>query len=243
MTEVIGIVGAAGDLGRKLTLQASAHFDEVLIYDVSTDYAPATRGVDPALSPEAAKSQPQIMNSLEELLSRATVVHWAAPLSATDQIAGLAPGARLVLHDGVMANSRATAEHLTGQLGLADRISVVHCLMNDKCTVVVATDIGDSEHVMDHLEQLGLTPVLLNQKEHDEIMATSQGLFAVICSELNGSLKALDKRGLLTPSGRRLEIAMDDNESHWTSTTLDSALSNKELAQVLRHILDRVESK
>ncbi len=238
MTEVIGIVGAAGDLGRKLTLQACAHFDVVLTYDTNSDYAAAAQGVDPALKPDSAKCQPEVMNSLDELLRKATIIHWAAPLSATSQITSLAPGARLILHDGVMANSRAVAENLAN-----DNVSVVHCLMNDERTVVVASDVGDSEHITAHLVQLGLSPILLTQKEHDSIMAISQGLFAVICAELNGNLKDLDKRGLLTPSGKRLQVAMDHNESHWTSTTLASALSNKELAQVLRHILERVESK
>lgn len=242
ITESIGIVGAQGDLGSKLALQAGSAFENIYIFDTSQNIRRAEKAIDPTLETSAANGQLTTMDSLEELLDTCVVVHWAAPIGQVESIPRLPLSSMLVLHDSVMNNSLEAEQKLRDNKEIVGQIAVTHCLMNDERTVVVATDLRETDRLVKHVTELGLRPELMTAKEHDSIMAHSQALFAIICRLYRQELEEYGKRGVLTSSGRRLLTAMEDNDSRWTSTTLSAIASNPELSSVIRSMLEVVES-
>ncbi len=241
--ENIGIVGAQGDLGSKLVVQVSSAFENTYAFDTSPNIRQALRGIDPNLEASVAANQATIVPTLEEVLDSSTIVHWTAPIESVDTIPRLPESSMLVLHDSVMNNSLEAARQLRNNKAVLGQIAVAHCLMNEERTVVVATDVKETDRVVEHIKELGLQPELMSAKEHDITMAHSQALFAIICKLYRQELEGYAKRGVLTPSGQRLLTAMEDNESRWTHTTFATITSNPEISSVIHSMLEVAEEQ
>lgn len=239
--EIVGIVGAQGDLGSRMTVQVCSAFENTYAFDISQNVRKAQRGVDPALEASMVANQPTIVSSLKEVLDTCTIVHWAAPIGQVESISWLPAPTMLVLHDSVMSNSLEVARKLGDNEGILGQIALSHCLMNDERKVVIATDMDKTGRLTSHIKEIGLQPELMSVKEHDLIMAHSQALFAIICKLYRQELEEYAKRGVLTLSGQRLLTAMEDNESRWTQTTFATIVSNPEIISVIRSMLEVVE--
>ena len=144
MSGSIGIVGHRGNLGAQMTVQALAHHETVLGFDIRpTASCPPEHGIDPALSAQEVTRTLEETRRIEPLLHKAAVVHWCAPSSQLAQVEALHPDRLVLLHDSVMATS---IEHAAGaqQKGLGT-FAVVHCLMNSHAKVVIASDVGEPD--------------------------------------------------------------------------------------------------
>ncbi|OGL30240.1 hypothetical protein A3D14_02865 [Candidatus Saccharibacteria bacterium RIFCSPHIGHO2_02_FULL_47_12] len=239
--EVIGIVGSAGDLGSKMTVQACSAFEDVRTFDISHAERNALAGIDPLLKASEVENKPQPLNSLDAILDTCSVVHWVAPIEAVEAIPRLPKPSMLILHDSVMSNSLEVARKLSNNEAILGQIVIAHCLMNNERTVVVATDVSGTDRLVKHVEELGLHPKLSDVKGHDVVMAHSQALFAMVCKLYRKELEGYAAQGLLTPSGQRLLTAIEDNESHWTPATFAAIVSNPEIGSVIRSMLEIVE--
>lgn len=239
--ETIGVVGASGSLGGKLTMQACLSFENVYAFDI-TDGNLADTGVDPSLSVATITNKPSQAAIIDDVLSNCDVIHWAAPIDTVRTIPWLPKPALLVLHDSVMNNSVEAAHELAKKEEIVGRVAVAHCLMNKEGTVVIARDIGESERLAKHITDLGLNPELMTADEHDNIMAHSQSLWAVICKLLRPELEKYKDRKLLTPSAERFLAAMLDNESYWTDASYEAIVSNPKLESVAESVHEKVRN-
>lgn len=239
-TERIGVVGAAGSLGGKLGIQICSALEHVYGFDIAenTTSEPLT-GVDPNLPTSIIKRRPYPVTKLEEILESCDVVHWAAPIDTVDSMPQLPSPTLLILHDSLMQNSMAAAERLSGRVEVVGQVAIAHCFMNQERKVAVATDLGETERLEQHIRSIGLEPELMSSHEHDTIKAPGQGAWAAICATLRPELEELKKRGLLSPSEERFLAAMEDNESHWTPASYRSIVSNPGIPDVLRRILEK----
>lgn len=232
--DTIGIVGASGDLGSRLTLQAcAANFDEVLTYDVREAAWPPQSGVDPDLSPHQAIAVPRALRGLDAIVRSCDVIHWCAPIYTANDIPRLPFDATLVLHDSVMSNSRRAAIELSRSAATRGRIVLAHCLMNEEKKVVVGEDFIVTDFSLEHFRRLGLDPMSMKVEEHDYVMAHSQAPLALLSLALRNDLSEYAKSGLLTPSARELQQALDDRAARWTEHTLTTILSNPQLRELL----------
>lgn len=137
----------------------------------------------------------------------------------------------IVLHDSVMATSfSANRAHLDGQAG------VVHMLMNESNTVIVAQDMPHSRVLTKHFKQLGCRVVKMTSEDHDILMARTQAPFALLCKSLLPFLHQKEQQGLLTPSGTLLAETLRARELAWTEATMSSILRNPQIEQLLEDI-------
>lgn len=231
--ERVGIVGAAGDLGARMTIQVCSAFEDVYTFDVSPESKRGQQGIDPTLDASQVTRKTHPVSCLDEMLDVCSVVHWAAPIGSVQTIPLLPESAMLVLHDSVMNNSKEAAQQITKRKDIVGQVAIAHCLMNDTRAVAVANDLGEADRIVQHIAELGLEPKLLSIAEHDVMMAHSQGLFAIICRLYRKDLEEYARQGLLTPSGQRLLVAIEDNESRWTPTTFSATVRNPELESVV----------
>lgn len=230
---MIGIVGL-GDLGGRLALQALATGNAPAVFDITTPASPPS-AVDPAIS-TAGLALPPLVSSVDMLVEQSDIIHWCAPLSALDSLPTLPDDKLLILHNSVMNAS------FESKANLGSPTAVVHCLMNNRRTVVIATESDNRERTADHFRALGLRPVLKDCREHDRIMARSQGIFALLIQHgIRQHLERWHEQGLLTSSAEELLRAVAHRESQWTAVTIGAILSNPalkdfaaELAEELR---------
>ena len=244
--ERIGIIGASGDLGQHLTVQACATFQEVFTFDIDPQrIARGTRGVDREVRRRSMKVKPQAVGSVDELLSLVDIVHFAAPIGAIESVDPLLvpDGTLLTLHDSVMDNSLREARKIESTAGFAGSVATVHCLMNRRRTVVVGTDTGDVERATSHIAKLELRPVQLAVDDHDLIMAESQAPMAILHELLAGNLARYDAAGLLTESGHDLRTALTSRAAKWRPNTLKSIFTNKQIPGVLERMAGMVIEK
>lgn len=205
MKQRIGVIGAKGDLGSQLVVRLQNHGHTVL---------------------QCTKDQAN-GNTITSMLHECGIVHVCAPLGS---LRGVQPGrAVVVLHDSVMAASRqAGNQYLGGQA------AVVHMLMNDTQTVVVASDAPHSQLITAHLREIGLSPRAMTIAEHDYLMARSQAPLALLCKTLLPFLDEQDGKGLLTPSGQLLAATLRARELAWTDETIRSILRNPQLPRLIK---------
>lgn len=230
---MIGIVGL-GDLGGRLALQVLATGDTPTVFDIAAPAHPPS-AVDPAIS-TAGLALPPRESSLSVLVEQSDIIHWCAPLSALDSLPALPDDKLLILHNSVMSASIESKE------SLGSSTAVVHCLMNEQGTVVIATESDNRERTADHFRALGLRPILKDYREHDRITARSQGIFALLIQHgIRQHLERWHEQGLLTSSAEELLRAVAHRESQWTAVTIGAILSNPalkdfaaELAEELR---------
>ncbi len=228
--ESIGIVGAYGDLGRQMAVQATSAYSEVFLYDIpKVSPVSSLQGIDSELSAETLNNRPQIANNLGELVELSDIVHWCAPISGLEDLEKIDEDTTLILHDSVMQNSIEASTDLKQCINVLGTIAIVHCLVNNPNTVVVASDSLGANLAWNHFITLGLSPIYKTVKEHDTAMAQSQGVFALNILRHYADLKQLQSIGLLTQSSLEFLHAMEARVSRWTPVTLKAILSNPEL--------------
>jgi hypothetical protein len=223
MNKPIGILGL-GSLGSRIAIQiASAGFD-VIAFDRD----------------KKAFENPKIhvAQSESEVLENCSVVHWAIPSKSLNSLSHNLGGTVVILHDSVMNNSRLAVDERTD----SDSFAIAHCLMNKVRRVFVASDGSHSEAIMRHFESIGLSPKLTTVRDHDILMAHSQGLLAtIIKSGLRNELDRASIEGDLTPSGEELHRLLMNPELDWTPRTLESILANPEREQGILVTISKTE--
>lgn len=229
---MIGIVGL-GDLGGRLAFQAIAVGMDIVTFDIVQPANPPS-AVDPGLD-IAKLSLPPLAPNPASVIEQSDIIHWCAPLSALNSLR-LPKGKQLVLHSSVMNASMQAKRTLTGN------VAVAHCLMNPRRTVVVANDSGDSEQIAQHISELGLSPLQMNHKAHDRVMARSQGIFALLIQHgLKSDLEQWHEQGLLTSSAEELLQAVEHRQSQWTEVTIEAILSNPALKDFTNELAGALE--
>lgn len=224
MKENIGIIGL-GSLGSRLSTQiANAGFN-VIAFD--SDKTKSVAGV-------------KVVGSQAEVLESCSIVHWAIPSKLLNIPTSDLQNVIIVLHDSVMNNSKeALAERRD-----SEKFAVVHLLMNSAKRVFVASDAPHSQDIMQHLEAVGLNPKLATVREHDALMAHTQGILALLIKlGLKEELNKASLNGDLTPSADELHRTMISPELDWTTNTLNSILANPELKQVVKAIVATVNKR
>jgi hypothetical protein len=203
MQQTVGIIGASGDLGSQLLARL------------------IERGV--AVMPYSRKDGSE---RLTQLARACTIIHVCAPVEAIEHLS--ATDAIIVLHDSVMNTSRrASCNHLQSAA------AIVHMLMNDYQTVVVASDAPHQDMIAQHFADLGYSTHSATVDEHDYLMARSQAPFALLCKTLLPFLYEQADQGLLTPSGQLLADTLRSRELAWTDATIHSILQNPQLSELM----------
>lgn len=211
MSQTVGIVGAKGDLGSQLTTAIRKTHAIVRTF---------TR---------------EDTGTLSDFIQQCDIVHICAPVSVLKDV-GVTGEAIIVLHDSVMhTSSQANHTYLRG------KGAVVHMLMNDHDSVVVALDAPHHDILTEHMRAIGFSPFSMTIQEHDYMAARSQAPLALLCKTLLPYLYEKADQGLLTPSGQLLADTLRSRELAWTDATMDSILRNPELQTLvtdMQHTLD-----
>lgn len=235
--EAVGIVGASGDLGRQLTVQAGANFETVLTYDINPQpLSPDIRGIDASIRQSDMLGEPVRLGSLGELLDKSSIVHWCVAPEAVEDVPETASHQMLVLHASVMELSKTAIRPLLESPLHTGEIAIVHLLMNGANRAVVAEESQGVERIVGHMDDMGLSPLVLPSKEHDAIMARSQGPMAILHELLATDLAQWSNKGLLTPSGERFQRALSSSVAHWTPATYETIRHNPELLPLLEQM-------
>ena len=205
MKQTIGVIGSTGDLGAQLLQRLRDSGFKIM------------------------KCAPSLTNgvTINDLATRCDIVHFCAPLTALEQLT-VAPKGVVILHDSVMSSSKQASECFLESNG-----AVVHMLMNDQQSVVIAQDMPHSQPVAEHMTTLGYAPHFMTVREHDTMIARTQGPLALLCETLLPYLNTIDDKGLLTPSGQLLTQTLRSRELAWTRQTVRSILKNPELKTLL----------
>lgn len=202
MNKKIGVIGAQGDLGAQLV---------VMIRNSGLDVVECAKRLDNG-------------ESVQSTIEKCDIVHICAPLSVLDDITSTSSDTIIVLHDSVMSSSR-TASHEK----LDDNAAIVHMLMNDQLSVVIANDAPHGDVLTEHMKAIGLDPKHMLIDEHDLLMARSQAPLALLCQTLLPYLYEQRDLGMLTPSGQLLVEALHSRVLAWTPETIHSILHNPQL--------------
>ena len=229
----VGIIGL-GNLGSSLATQELLSGNRVLAFDIdpSISYLPSL-AVDSELNIAALDKQALSMVGMADILRACGIVHWAVASSHLVNLPPVPKDCTVVLHDSVMNNSFIALKDRPEE----DQFVIAHCLMNDVKRVLVSTDFGDYRSVSLHLSDIGLNPKNTTVGEHDNVMARSQGVFALLI-EL-GIRQELDRDfadGNLTPSALELRAAVVNREANWTKQTIDSILGNPKLLPFVKEM-------
>ncbi|HEY1085380.1 MAG TPA: hypothetical protein VGE34_01495 [Candidatus Saccharimonadales bacterium] len=214
MNEVIGVIGANGDLGSQLVRRLEDANFNVLPHDTNVE-----------------KSN----RALREIKASATVIHLTIPATALPEYGKFCQDANgiAILHDSVMHTSNAANDAY-----FAGNASVVHMLMNEEDKVVVAERTANEDEVIKHVAEIGMNPVVMPACKHDEIMAMSQAPLALLCEMVHLPLQQYLADGLLTPSGKELANALSARTATWTDATVGSLLQNPYLHKLVRDMRD-----
>jgi prephenate dehydrogenase len=225
MREKIGIIGL-GDLGKRLATQVASSGLDVIAFDKrSIELLGAELAIDPMLNVEQTDwNKIKIVGSPDEVIRRSPVIHWAVQSSLLHELPSELPDDTLViLHDSVMSNS----EIAVAERDDASKFCIVHCLVNSRRRVFIA---GDNKRAIEHFRAIGLEPKVTTVREHDKLLAHSQGLLATLVEMgVRSELERAFFDGDLTPSGEELHALLEHRELNWTASTLRSILKNPEL--------------
>ena len=241
----IGIIGASGDLGSQMVVQACSTFEDVSAFDIQQQpRQEALTGIDPSLlRKETLLSEPGFLTSVGEVMANSAVVHWCAPLEVLTDLEELPSDTLLILHDSVMSNSLGAAEMLKSRTGTYGKIAIMHCLMSPENRVVVATESGEADFIAAHVTDLGLSPFQMSALEHDFVMAHSQAPFALLGQAIGPLLEEYESMGLLTTSAKELKHALDSRAAQWTPETIKAILGNPQLLEFVRSLSDSLEQQ
>lgn len=237
--ETIGIIGAHGDLGRRMTVQvASGPFKSILTSDLPGSEPPELEvGVDASVNAGSMLVKPELVFDSEEIFERADVVHFCAPIDVAKDIASVPADTLLVFHASVMDESLQAAQAILQKRKPLGSLAVVHCLMNEYKKVSVATDFGDTDAAAAHITDLGLVPHLEPSLVHDLRNASSTGILAVIYEHSHRDLVEWDRQGLLTASASELTDLMENRDANWTKASLASIKRNPHLISAFGALL------
>lgn len=233
----IGVIGL-GDLGKKLATQLLLSNKTVKVFDVvgiQIHDIELEEAVDPQLERVNPQGHLNVSDDISELLQDCRIVHWAVPSDKLESLPALREDVYVVLHDSVMNNSTAAISERADM----NRFVISHCLMNEDRRVIVSPEYGENIMIVEHFKEIGLAPKFMRVKNHDDMMARTQGIFALLISI--GIGKTLDEHfrdGDLTPSAIELREAVKHRESKWTKATIHSILNNPELKTFINEILD-----
>ncbi len=236
--ECIGIVGINGDLGSRMAMQLCATKPDAVIlgYDVAEAASSTLYAIDPTVSWLDAAKRPQIVDDPDTLIGTCGVVHYCTParvaLGSLHKTAGLR-----ILHESNMSNSKKVADQLTGA---GVWVGVGHCLMNSAGTVVVATDVGDPETTLKHMQSIGLSTHEMTVAEHENLAAHTQAVLALLKEALLAEMREHHTDGLLTSSAEELLRALAHRESQWTDATVDSIMANPALTSLIATLIKTV---
>lgn len=227
--QTVGVFGV-GDLGAQLVNQLAWTGHDVVAYDPVVNKLQSDQAIDAALRPEpSGVAVVRLVDSPDEVLRSATIIHWAAPPDQLAAVADRVDGQLIVLHSSAMADSAQAIEWSGLQ-----RAAIVHCIMNQAKRVFVADSLADSQLMVEHMAAIGLQPQLIDALEHDQMMAWTQGVFALlIATGIGDTLRHQADLGNLTPSAEELFHAVSHRESQWTAETLQSIISNRQLKTVI----------
>ncbi len=232
MREKIGIIGL-GDLGKRLAMQLVGSGLDVVAFDKRPiEVTELELAIDPNLIVEQAdKDNVEIVGTAGEVLEQSSIVHWAVQSLLLHELPNELPEDTLViLHDSVMNNS----EVAVSDRGDTSKFCIVHCLVNSSLRVFIA---GDHQRAMGHFRAIGLKPKTTTAREHDRLIAHSQGLLATLIDMgVRSELEKAFADGDLTPSGEELHALLKHRELNWTASTLSSILANPALRDLKRTI-------
>ena len=212
MKQRVGIIGASGDLGSQLAVRIRAHGHNLRTY---------------------SRTDPD--STLVEIVKGCEIIHICAPVEAARYL--LPTNAIVVLHDSVMHTSRQASERY-----LHGHAAIVHMLMNDSNTVVIASNAPHHDVVGRHFTSVGLTPRSMTVEDHDYMIARSQAPLALLCKTLLPYLYKQADRGLLTPSGQLLVNTLRSRELAWTDATVHSILQNPQLQSLINDLQEALDT-
>jgi hypothetical protein len=217
-TPTIGVVGAQGDLGTQLVSLLRKHGIAVI---------------------ECAR---RLNNNetVQSTIDKCPIVHICAPLAVLDTITSIPDDTIIVLHDSVMSSSRTVNDTKLDGKG-----AIVHMLMNDQSTVIIAKDAPHHDVISDHMRSIGLAPKSSFIDEHDLLMAKSQAPLALLTQTLLPYLYEQRDAGMLTPSGQLLVETLHSRALAWTPETIHSIMRNPQLQYLvddMQSMIDDVKS-
>ncbi len=219
MNKPIGVIGL-GDLGGQLTSWITDAGLEAVTFD--NDETKIIK------NPNVLR-----LSSSQQVLARCSIVHWAVPSEILIELDDIISDTIVVLHDSVMSNSQTAINDRKD----SDSFVVAHALMNQDKRIFVE-ESENSELVIRHFGRIGLNPKLTTVKDHDNLMAHSQGLVALLVSAgLVDLLGKTARDGDVTPSAVEFLRFLENRKLKWTPTTIRSILSNPELKQVAEDVL------
>lgn len=233
----IGVLGL-GDLGSRLAVQLLLQNNEVLASDPNTCSPHLNGAIDPELEASTIDQSRLSVTDTQNVLRSCRIVHWAVSSAQLCMLPPVPPTCIVVLHDSVMANSVGAIKQRQEK---GRRFVVAHCLMNASKRVFVSTEFGNFTAINHHMRDIGLAPKNISAREHDGIMARTQGLLAFLLE--SGVKEELDRRfmaGDLVPSATELRTALINREVNWTSQTLQSILSNSQVRPFVQEMLDEL---
>lgn len=228
MREKIGIIGL-GDLGKRLATQVASSGLDVIAFDKhSIELLDAELAIDPMLNVgHTERDKVEIASTLDEVVRQSPLIHWAVQSSFLHELPSVLPDDTIViLHDSVMNNSEVAISERSD----ASKFCIVHCLVNNRRRVFIA---GDNQRAIEHFRAIGLEPKITTVREHDRLLAHSQGLLATLVDiGVRSELERAFAEGDLTPSGEELHALLEHRELNWTASTLSSILKNPELREL-----------
>jgi nucleoside-diphosphate-sugar epimerase len=136
MNTVIDVIGAAGDLGSQLTTRLRERGMIVAVNDLMIEQS----------------------TSLDDMLRDCSIIHVCAPLEATGDLLAHGDDTLIVLHDSVMDYSRSYSRDR-----LHSSAAVVHMLMNERQSVVVASDAPHAAAIAAHMSDVGYATQLMSR--------------------------------------------------------------------------------
>lgn len=230
----IGVIGAAGELGRKLSFQIDQHLPGLVGFDPEQRPLDEFRqGVDPQLQDKLSNGNgARWVQDVNDLVDDCAIVHLCAPLKVIDEVK-FSPRTMLVLHDSVMSSSIEAARRLRNRRDFLGSIAVVHCLMNTARTVDINAKSDNIARICRHIDAIGLKPKVTTTEEHDIRMARTQGRLILSRRAFHNHATKYNALDQLTLSGSEELDLFDNRAAVWTKGTEESALRNPFLPQVL----------
>lgn len=227
------VIIGCGDLGSPLantTLKAGLY---PVIYDRDAQAIKRFEGTcrytrDPSLlvdnqSLECAYS---VCDDPKNLADIDGIVNFAVPASSLEAFPALGNAQLGIMHDSVMTSSYTAIQERDD----SDRrkYSIAHLLMNQHDRAILDPEHGDVHMVKDYLQRLGLNVLLMSYREHDQMMACSQGAMLKLMVRYGHTLRLLQAAQILKerPILRDLNHSLLARNAQWTDATIMSIMRN-----------------
>lgn len=227
------VIVGCGDLGSRLANSAIKSGLFPVIYDrddeVIKKYQDASQyTLNPSLNMTNVPSADAyaICDELEELAGISGIVNFAVPASSLKDFPVLGKAQLGIMHDSVMTNSHSAI--LARSDAERHLYSIVHLLMNQHAKAILDPDHGDVQKVNDYLHKLGLSVAIMTHKEHDQMMAQSQGAMLKLMVRYGHKLLLLQAARILDdyPILSDLNSSLLMRNAQWTDATILSIVRN-----------------